>query len=271
MRSVKTYIDILRQKGLEYAFRETWRTLSPNSFTRWQLRYLRKNYSTYLADYLDAEGVVPKIIWVFWMQGVDAAPQLVSDCVAQMQRWADGYEVRVVTSENMAAYVQIPEHILRKLEKGQISYTHFSDILRCFLLARHGGIWMDATVLLTGALPAYLTSSPLFFFQSPRESGNMHAGSSWLIAAVPHHPLLENVVTLLTHYWEQESKLRDYYLFHDFVTIVAQDTEQGRAAMSAMPYVSNALPHTYTAASFAAMPIHKLSYKHAIDYHLYIQ
>lgn len=271
MRSIKTYIDILQKKGLEYAFRETWRTLLPNSFTRWQLRYLRKNYSTYLTNCPEADGSIPKIIWVFWMQGVEVAPPLVQDCVAQMQRWTEGYDVRVVTSENMADYVQIPEHILRKLKEGKISYTHFSDILRIFLLARHGGIWMDATVLLTGPLPDYITSGQLFFFQPPRGSGNPHAGSSWLIAATPHHPVAENVVNLLTEYWRKEDKLRDYFLFHDFVTMAIGDTEQGRQSLSVIPYVSNALPHTYTAESFANCPIHKLSYKHAIDYHLYIQ
>lgn len=271
MRSLKAYTDILRKKGLGYAFRETWRTISPHSFTRWQLRYLRQNYGGFLQEYPAAEGSVSRIIWVCWLQGISAAPQLVQDCVAEMHRWAKGYEIRVVTSENMAEYVQIPEHILQKLQAGQISYIHFSDILRIFLLAQHGGIWMDSTVLMTGPLPEYITSGPLFFFQTPHGNGNPHAGSSWLIAAAPHHPLAENVVQLLTEYWRKENKLRDYFLFHDFVTIAAHDTNQGRQAMEEMPYVSNAQPHTYTAESFATMPIHKLSYKHAIDYHLYIQ
>lgn len=271
MRSINIYIDILRKKGFAYAFRETWRTLSPHSFTRHQLRYLRRKYSCHLQDYPETNGSVPHIIWVFWLQGLDAAPQLVQDCVAQMKRWAKDYEVRVVTSQNMAAYVNLPEHILRKLHDGQITYTHFSDILRISLLARHGGIWMDSTLLLTGPLPRYITTGSLFFFQPPRESDNPHVGSSWLIAATPHHPVAENVAKLLTAYWAQENKLRDYFLFHDFVTMVICDSEQGQHALATMPYVSNALPHTYTAESFAKCPVHKLSYKHAIDYHLYIQ
>lgn len=40
---------------------------------------------------------------------------------------------------------------------------------------------------------------------------------------------------------------------------------------AAMPYVSNMLLHTYTPESFAKMLIHKRNYKHAINYHLYIQ
>lgn len=271
MRSIKTYIDILCQKGLYYAFRETWRNLSPHSYTRCQLWYLREHYGQFIRFYPDAQSEVPSVIWVFWLQGIEDAPQLVQDCIRQMKKWAVGYDVRVVTAENMANYVEIPDYIMQKLKDGIITYTHFSDILRIFLLAKHGGIWMDSTVLLTGPIPAYVTEGPLFFFQSPRASGNLHAGSSWLIAAGPHHPVVENVVTLLSRYWERETTLRDYFLFHDFVTMVAQDSEQGRKAMQQMPYVSNVLPHTYTSDSFTAMPIHKLSYKHAIDYHLYIQ
>jgi len=271
MRSLKTYIQILQSKGLSYAFRETWRTLFPISFTRYQMRYLKKYYFQFIKSYPEPSGTIPKIIWVSWLQGLNAAPQLVQDCVTQMQKWAPEYDIRVITSANMKEYIDIPYHILCKLKDGIITYTHFSDILRIFLLAKHGGIWMDSTVLLTGSIPEYITQEALFFFQSPKDSQHPHVGSSWLIAATPTHPLILNVANLLSLYWEKENKLRDYYLFHDFVSLVARESEQGRATLISMPYACNTLPHTYTPESFQTMPIHKLSYKHAINYHLYIQ
>lgn len=271
MKSIKEYWNILSKKGLGYAFRETWRTLGPVSYTKHQMRYLKKHYAKKLCAYPLTETEVPKIIWVCWLQGVENAPQLVQDCVAQMHRWATGYDIRIVTNENMSDYVDIPEFIMHKLQTGTITYTHFSDILRIFLLERHGGIWMDATVMLNGPIPDYVTRSPLFFFQKREESRHPHVGSSWLIAAAPNHPVAHNVVNLLTCYWEKEKYMRDYFLFHDLVTLAIKETEAGRQAMADMPYVSNVLPHTYTQESFEEMPIHKLSYKHAIDYHLYIQ
>lgn len=39
------------------------------------------------------------------------------------------------------------------MEKGNISNTQFSDILRINLLARYGGYWIDATCLLTQSTP----------------------------------------------------------------------------------------------------------------------
>lgn len=270
MRSIRTYIQIIRDKGLNYAFRETWRTLSPISYTRYQIRYLKKNYSSYIKSYPDSTQPIPKIIWVSWLQGVDTAPLLVQDCVKQIYKWAFDYDIRIVTSANMKDYVDIPKHILQKLQKGIITYTHFSDILRIYLLAKYGGIWMDATVLLTQSLPDYVTQETLFFFQKAKDNPHPHVGSSWFIAAAPAHPVIINVTELLNCYWQKENKLRDYYLFHDFVTLVMTESVQGRAALKTMPYVSNVLPHTYTKESFQVMPIHKLSYKHAINYHLYI-
>ena len=38
------------------------------------------------------------------------------------------------------------EEIVSALEKGEMSLTHLSDVLRCELLRRHGGLWIDATV-----------------------------------------------------------------------------------------------------------------------------
>ena len=44
--------------------------------------------------------------------------------------------------------VNMPDYIIRKQQSGEIDLTHFSDILRMMLLAQHGGIWMDSTLLI---------------------------------------------------------------------------------------------------------------------------
>lgn len=42
----------------------------------------------------------------------------------------------------------MPEYIINKQKEGYIDITHFSDILRMMLLTKHGGIWMDSTLLI---------------------------------------------------------------------------------------------------------------------------
>ncbi len=42
----------------------------------------------------------------------------------------------------------------------------FSDIVRADLLANFGGIWIDATVFLTGPLEKYIIDADLFAFRT---------------------------------------------------------------------------------------------------------
>ena len=87
-----------------------------------------------------------KFIWVFWYQGIDASPELVKTCINSMINNSGNYKVIVLDKNNISNYISIPEIILNKVEKGKITLTHFSDILRCGLISKYGGIWADSTM-----------------------------------------------------------------------------------------------------------------------------
>jgi hypothetical protein len=175
---------------------------------------------------------------------MEQAPEIVQQCVASVQHYMPNYDVHVLTAENIFKYVSLPEHIVKKYQKGTITFTHFSDILRTALLVQRGGIWMDATVLLTDAIPAYMADAPLFFLQKSVLSSMPHAGSSWLLAAQKGNPVLRRVSDLLYAYWKRENKLRDYFLFHIFLYLVLTHNMQGAEALKAMTYVPNVDAHT---------------------------
>ena len=86
-----------------------------------------------------------KIFWTCWWQGVENAPLLVQKCIERMNRFSNGYEVRVVTEANVNDYIRLPEYIIQKHEQGIIPHAHFSDIVRLMLLREYGGIWIDST------------------------------------------------------------------------------------------------------------------------------
>jgi len=62
-------------------------------------------------------------------------------------------EIHIITLENYREYVDIPQHILDKFERGIITMTTMSDVLRFQLLARYGGYWLDATVFFSSDIP----------------------------------------------------------------------------------------------------------------------
>ena len=287
MRSIKTYWDILRKKGLYMCLREAKKALCPLWWTHSRAaieqiqserasHYLWRQYKALITKPLDVEQQAHQpthIVWVCWLQGMDNAPDIVKRCIASIPHYMADYEVRVLTSENLFDYVTLPEHIIRKYKKGIISFTHFSDILRTALLVQHGGIWLDATVLLTDKIPVEIVDKPLFFLQKSKLQSVPHSGSSWFLVAHKGNPVLQRVLELLSAYWEHRTILRDYYLFHLLLHLVLTRNEQGIAAQKAIPYVPNSDAHTLQFALFdnysadmwkhiiARSPIHKLTWK----------
>ena len=286
MRSLKTYYNKKQKKGFYTCLRELKKAVWPLWLTRNReaieliqaeraSRYLLCKYGSLIAKPLDTpqSNVPTRIIWLCWLQGLEQAPEIVQKCVASVRQHMPDYKVQILTSENIFDFVSLPEPIIRKYQKGIITFTHFSDILRTALLVQHGGIWLDTTVFLTGLIPSQMTDAPLFFLQKSILSTTPHAGSSWLLVAQKGNPVLQRVLDLLAAYWARENKLRDYYLFHLFLYLVLTENEQGIIARKQTPYVLNVDAHTLQFALFedfsntqweqiiSRSPIHKLTWK----------
>ena len=88
-------------------------------------------------------------IWVFWYQGESSMPELIRMCYKRICMNANGRKVVLLTKDNIDDYVQMPSFIMEKVNKGYISFTHLSDLIRVSLLYKYGGTWMDATLLVT--------------------------------------------------------------------------------------------------------------------------
>ena len=121
---------------------EEWEYLK---LTRQIYEYCEKNYATgYEAEETAADLPDRDVIWCCWLQGVEQAPAVVKKCIRSFSKFEK--KIHVITAENYAEYVSLPDCIVRKWEEGIISNTHFSDLLRIALLAERGGLWIDATV-----------------------------------------------------------------------------------------------------------------------------
>lgn len=100
-----------------------------------------------------------------------------------------------------------------------------TNLLRLELLIRHGGMWLDSTVLCTSTkqeIPDYYFNSELFFYQclKPRRDGHSRINYSWLISANTNNKILMAVQYLCYEYWREHNSLIDYFHLHDFMAIV---------------------------------------------------
>lgn len=156
-------------------------------------------------------------IFVCWWQGEENAPEIVRICIASIKRNAQDHPVVLITKSNWNEWTDIPDYILRKVESKQISFTHFSDILRMALLARHGGLWLDATMFVANPISETIFSKP--YWTIHREVANSITRGRWTgycQAGQPNAFIHSFCRDFFYAYWTKYDKLVDYFLI-DYV------------------------------------------------------
>ena len=116
---------------------------------------------------------IPRCIWTYWHAGEAAAPPIVRRCIARFRDLHPGWAVRCV--EERTLHVHLPDDPLLRRDATTTGGGHHgrwwdlenpaarSDYVRLALLARHGGVWLDASVLLLRPL----TDGPCFLLEDP--------------------------------------------------------------------------------------------------------
>lgn len=204
--------------------------------------WLKKQYGHLAADisndYSVGEPVQNAPIWVFWWQGEESAPDIVKRCIASFRRNAFGKPICVIDATNYSDYVSVPPHIIKKMEAGIISLTHFSDYFRMALLAAHGGIWIDASLYLKGALPEGYENMPIYTVRNPGGDATNISNWEWTVGVISGwkgNTLFSTTEKLLSTYWETNDRIIDYFLFDYMIRVVVDHCNDLFRDISAIP------------------------------------
>ena len=135
--------------------------------------------------YTPPVGRVPRIIWTYW-DGEDHG-----DIVKQCRKtwYKTGYQVRVINRSNIKKW--IPDVDIPNL-KCVDSPVRISEFVRLYVLYRYGGIWCDASLILTDDL-TWVNEKfknpdvQLFAFHSEDKL----VIESWFLAAPQYSPLVK--------------------------------------------------------------------------------
>lgn len=183
-------------------------------------------------------------IWVFWMQGMEHAPKLVQKCYESVCRnKPDGYDIVLLTSENLDDYIQLPGFIREKYRAGNITTTHLSDVIRLELLCTYGGLWIDATVFCSRRIPDYMAGGDMFLFKDTLMDNLVIKMSNWWIFADRSNRLIHATRNVLLSFWENETDVHNYYLFHIIMSKLIDEDLGCRVIFQSIPYFNNGNPH----------------------------
>lgn len=237
-RLLKKYAQLLSEFGVRLSLIEfslqvigfiskksdIWKKISAIKYREIQSK-IEKECATVLLKYKDIDSMNNKItddcpIWIYWAQGYSDAPDLVKECIANVKRNSEGHNVILLSLDNLKNYVRIPYYIWEKYNMGIISQAHFSDILRFDLLARYGGIWMDATLLqINSNTISRLNNYTFYSIKHGIGKGYLPCQGNWstfFIASSKDNLLALFVYECLLIYWKKHNSAIDY-LFLDSI------------------------------------------------------
>lgn len=159
---------------------------------------------------------LPRIIWCYWSQGYENAPEIVKYCLPSWKRHNPTWDVRFLTSETVSDYIDTVDMdaIFQKSTHFDFPIQTYSDFVRLKLLRIYGGVWVDAKLLCTSPLDMWLhtlMAAGVFMFQRP--SDDSCPVLNGFIAAQKNNPLIVRWSTTFESYFSKRSLVSSYYAF----------------------------------------------------------
>ncbi len=164
-----------------------------------------------------------KNIWIYWFQGFDSAPSIVTRCVQSWRTLNPDYNIRLLDSTSIKDYLDMSE-VLYSDRVLKSSLAAQSDLIRINLLAKHGGVWVDSTLMCMQPIDRWLEPHCSFFaFSNP---GPDRMLSSWFLSTDGSSHIIKEWKAASHQYWSTWRWRRKYYWFHYlFGTLYRSDTE----------------------------------------------
>jgi hypothetical protein len=145
---------------------------------------------------------IPNIIWMFWEGPMN---HVVETCIESWKFYNPTYDIRVLNKSNCATYtdVHVATHILKddsakrgvqrnmdiySLRHANENNTRFSDFLRAIVLSKHGGFWVDASIICHHPISwvhAIQRSYQVEFVGYYTGNKSMPTVENWFFACVP--------------------------------------------------------------------------------------
>nr|NQU93039.1 hypothetical protein [Bacteroidota bacterium] len=126
---------------------------------------------------------------MFWSQGYENAPELVTKCLKSWQYFNPGYTIHFLDNNTINDFLDLTPTI--NIQRKDLTIQVISELYRLELLHKYGGIWTDATVFCTRPLESWLPDYYANGFFAFRNPGPDRLISTWFYASEKDNPILE--------------------------------------------------------------------------------
>jgi hypothetical protein len=155
-----------------------------------------------------ANGTIPNNIYMYWDQGWNSAPAVVQSCRRQAELMSEGFNLHFLDFHSASQLVNIPKIVRDRLRSNP---TKYSNIVRCDLLSRYGGIWIDATVFITTPLLQLMPHIENRYFSYTRKDQIL---SNWMMISPQGHIIPTLMRDVQISWWLKTDELPAYRWFH---------------------------------------------------------
>ena len=159
-----------------------------------------------------ARTAIPRILWSYWQGGTP--PLLVQRCFDHWRRLHPHFEIRILDERGVLQYLPaIPAAL------DGASAAKRADWIRLELLRRHGGIWLDASTILTQPLDWVLQEQARtgadfvgYYLQQYTSVPQRPVVENWFMAAPPGSAFIEDLQREFTQ--EVIARTGEQYIAH---------------------------------------------------------
>ena len=117
-----------------------------NVFIAWPLINTREHF---------AQRKIPKVIWTYWDD--KKIPPIIQECIDTWKYHNPDYKINILNKHNYKKYIKVDVYDMKHCRGSSI---RASDFIRLFVIEKHGGIWMDASIVCFASF-AYLDHEDL--------------------------------------------------------------------------------------------------------------
>ena len=248
--------DSVQMKRLKLLKKQPWRTFYSTFTTKkyrkefaikanfYQKKHVAQQWNFFIDQYLAGKlnyfNLKPKvnlenekIIWQYWGQGVELAQQneVVKLCFDSVDKFKGDYKIIRLDENTVKDYLDLPDFVWETKKNPQFKPAFFADLIRLALLDIYGGIWIDATILLTSQIDQNILNQECFMFQ---RSANAENKDFWIafnsdyfgwnaehfvnilnsfIVAKKNNEIIHMCLDIMLNYWKTQKDIPHYFIF----------------------------------------------------------